>query len=77
MMRAMDELLKLFNSQGGQGDYLSNLEVVGAMALSAICSLFIARVYRFTHKGTGYSQSYVQSLLLLSLITTLIMVVIG
>ena len=73
----MDELFKLLNSQGGQGDYLSNIEVVCALALSAICSLAIARVYRLTHKGTGYSQSYVQSLLLLGLITTLIMVVIG
>ena len=73
----MDELIKLLNTQGGQGDYLSNLEVVSALALSAICSVMIANIYRFTHKGTGYSQSYVQSLLLLGLITTLIMVVIG
>jgi hypothetical protein len=73
----MDELLKLFNSQGGQGEYLGNLEVVCAMALCGMCTLAVARVYRFTHKGTGYSQSYVQSLLLLGLITTLIMVVIG
>jgi len=73
----MDELFKLLNSQGGQGDYLSNIEVVCALALSAACSFMIAKVYRHTHKGTGYSQSYVQSLLLLGLITTLIMVVIG
>ena len=73
----MDELYKLLNSQGGQGDYLGNVEVICALALSAVCSLAIAKTYRFTHKGTGYSQSYVQSLLLLGLITTLIMVVVG
>ncbi len=73
----MDELLTFLNTQGGQGDYLSIVEVLSALALSAVCSLMIANVYRYTHKGTGYSQSYVQSLLLLGLVTTLIMVVIG
>lgn len=73
----MDELLKFLNTQGGQGDYLSNVEVFCALGLSAVCSFMIANVYRYTHKGSGYSQSYVQSLLLLGLITTLIMVVIG
>lgn len=73
----MDELIKFLNSQGGQGDYLSNVEVVVALFLSVFCSAAIAQTYRFTHRGAGYSQSYVQSLLLLGLITTLIMVVIG
>ena len=73
----MDELLKFLNTQGGQGDYLSNVEVICALGLSAICSVMIGNVYRYTHKGSGYSQSYVQSLLLLGIITTLIMVVIG
>ena len=61
----MDELLKFLNTQGGQGDYLSNVEVICALGLSAICSVMIGNVYRYTHKGSGYSQSYVQSLLLL------------
>ena len=73
----MDELVKFLNSQGGQGDYLGNIEVLIAMALSVACSTAIAQVYRWTHRGTGYSQSYVQSLLLLGLVTTLIMVVVG
>ena len=73
----MDELLTFLNTQGGQGDYLSNVEVISALALSGVCSLLIANVYRYTHKGAGYSQSYVQSLLLLGVITTLIMVVLG
>ncbi|MGI9517161.1 MAG: DUF4956 domain-containing protein, partial [Pirellulaceae bacterium] len=73
----MDELIKQLNAQGGQGDYLSNIEVVIALLLSVLCSAAIAQVYRWTHRGTGYSQSYVQSLLLLGLVTTLIMVVVG
>ena len=73
----MDELLNILSYEGGQGDYLSNVEVACALALSAVCSTIISMAYRKTHKGPGYSQSYVQSLLLLGLITTLIMVVIG
>ena len=73
----MDELINILSYEGGQGDYLSNMEVGCALALSAACSTVIAMVYQRTHKSAGYSQSYVQSLLLLGLITTLIMVVIG
>ncbi|MEZ6187758.1 MAG: DUF4956 domain-containing protein [Planctomycetota bacterium] len=35
------------------------------------------RVYRFTHKSSSYSQSYVHTLVLMGLITTVIMIVIG
>ncbi len=52
-------------------------ELVMAFALSLVCSLVIASVYRWTHKGIGYSQSYVHSLILTSLVTTVIMIVIG
>ena len=45
--------------------------------MSLACSIVIGWVYRFTHKGIGYSQSYVQALILTSLVTTVIMMVIG
>ena len=73
----MDELSKIFEYQGGQGDQISLIETLIAMALSCACSMMIAQCYRGTHKGTGYSQNYTQSLVLLSLVTTLIMIVIG
>ncbi|MEM7473697.1 MAG: DUF4956 domain-containing protein [Planctomycetota bacterium] len=73
----MDELSKIFEYQGGQGDQISLVETLVAMGLSAFCSMMIAYCYRGTHKGTGYSQNYTQSLVLLSLVTTLIMIVIG
>ena len=73
----MDELTKIFDYQGGQGDQLQLVETLIAIGLSGLCSMFIAHVYRATHKGTGYSQNYTQSLVLLSLVTTLIMIVIG
>jgi uncharacterized membrane protein YhiD involved in acid resistance len=41
------------------------------------CGILIALVYRFTYRGASYSSSYVNSLVLLSLITAVIMLVIG
>jgi hypothetical protein len=73
----MDELIKALTAQGGQGDQLKNWEVVMALGLSLICTLAVCLLYRFTHKSAGYSQNYVQTLVLMSLVTTLIMIVIG
>lgn len=72
----MDELTK-FLDLGGQGDQLGTLELLLAMALSLGCTFAIALVYRFTHRAADYSQSYVTSLVLMGLVTTLIMIVIG
>ncbi|MBK8490948.1 MAG: DUF4956 domain-containing protein [Saprospirales bacterium] len=52
-------------------DFAANLFV------SLGCGLLIALVYRFTYKGASYSSSYVNSLVLLSLITTVVILVIG
>ena len=52
-------------------DFAANLFV------SLGCGLLIAMVYRFTYKGASYSSSYVNSLVLLSLITTVVILVIG
>jgi hypothetical protein len=73
----MDELIKTFSYQGGQGDQLHVLESLVALTLSFLCSWCISQIYRLTHRGTGYSQSYNQSLILLGMVTTLIMIVIG
>jgi hypothetical protein len=72
----MDQLLKSLEL-GGQGDQLGTIEVVFALVLSLACTLFIASIYRFTHRAADYSQSYVNSLVLMGLVTTLIMIVIG
>ncbi|MCB0522460.1 MAG: DUF4956 domain-containing protein [Lewinellaceae bacterium] len=41
------------------------------------CGIVIALVYRFTYRGASYSASYVNSLVLLSLITAVVILVIG
>ncbi len=41
------------------------------------CGIIIALVYRFTYRGASYSTSFVNSLVLLSLITAVVILVIG
>jgi uncharacterized membrane protein YhiD involved in acid resistance len=54
------------------------LEVALAMAISLALNLIIATIYRRTYKGTRYSQDYVQTLIMIGVVTTiLIMVVAG
>lgn len=73
----MEELIRYFRTQGGQGEQLGRWEVVLALLLCAALQVVICRIYRHTHKSTSYSQSYVQTLLLMGLVTTVIMIVIG
>mgnify|MGYP002624858190 CR=1 FL=1 len=72
----MDELIKWFDA-AGQGEQLGAVEVLLALGLSLVCVYAIALTYRYTHKAADYSQSYVASLVLMGLVTTLIMIVIG
>ena len=53
-------------------------EVALAMGISLVLNVFIANIYRLTYKGTRYSQDYVQTLIIIGVVTTiLIMVVAG
>jgi uncharacterized membrane protein YhiD involved in acid resistance len=47
------------------------------MFVALICGLIIALVYRFSYRGASYSASFVNSLVLLSLITAVVILVIG
>src|SRR5690606_5583439 len=54
------------------------IEVVFAMIVSLALNLIIATIYRKTYKGTRYSQDYVQTLIIIGVVTAvLIMVVSG
>lgn len=52
------------------------IEVVGAMLLSFALNLFIAFLYRSTYKGTRYSQDFVQTLIMIGTITTILIMVV-
>jgi hypothetical protein len=69
-----DFLLNLQDSLGA--DLPTPIEVVGAMLLSFILNLFIATLYRSTYKGTRYSQDFVQALIMIGTITTILIMVV-
>jgi uncharacterized membrane protein YhiD involved in acid resistance len=45
--------------------------------VSLLCSILISIVYRFTYRGPGYSNSFLTSLIVLPLITSLVIMIIG
>lgn len=47
------------------------------LSIALLCSVIIAAVYRITYKGPSYSTQFVNSLILLSLITSVVIMVIG
>lgn len=53
------------------------LEAFAAIFLSFILTLIIALVYRRTHTGARYSQSFVQTIIIMGVVVSVIMIVIG
>lgn len=73
----MDELLKELERTGDLSANITFLEVALVLFLSFILSLLIAWVYRFTHRGVSYSQSYVHTLVIMGTVVSLVMLIIG
>ena len=65
-----------FNVQDLSGTF-SVGDIAIALALSFVLSSMIGWVYRATHRNVSYSQSYVQTLVVLGMIISLIMLVVG
>jgi uncharacterized membrane protein YhiD involved in acid resistance len=73
----MDELLKELEKTGDLSANLTFLDVALVLFLSFALSLIVAWVYRFTHRGISYSQSYVHTLVIMGTVVSLIMLIIG
>lgn len=52
-------------------------DVLLSLSLAFVCSLVVAWVYRNTHKNISYSQGYVQTLIILGMLISLIMLIVG
>ncbi|MGK9368787.1 DUF4956 domain-containing protein [Melioribacter sp. Ez-97] len=52
-------------------------EISVNLIVGLVCSFIVSMVYRFTYKGPGYSENFVNSLVFLSVITALVIMVIG
>jgi len=72
----METLEQLFNFQDLSGSF-SATDVVLALALSFMLSSFIGWIYKTTHRGTSYTQSYVHTLVLMSMVVSVIMLIVG
>lgn len=56
---------------------LSVGEILVNFITAFICGVMISWLYRKTYKGPGYSPSFVSSMILLTLITTMVIMIIG
>lgn len=56
---------------------ISPMEILYSLVVSFICGLIISFVYRVTYKGPNYSRTFVSSLIVLTIITSLVLLVIG
>lgn len=56
---------------------LSIYDALLNLVVSLICGLIISFVYRFTYRGPSYSTTFANSLVLLPMITTVVIIVIG
>lgn len=55
----------------------SLVDILINVLISMACSFIITLVYRFTYKGPGYSGNFVNSIIFLSVITSLVIMIIG
>src|SRR5690349_14534541 len=65
-----------FSFQDLSGTF-SMADIAISLALAFILSAIVGWVYRATHRNVSYSQSYVQTLVILGMLISLIMLVVG
>ena len=68
-------LEKLF--QPSQMDLFTTTDLFLAMIIAALLSFVLAHVYRATHRGTSYSQSFLVTMILMAVATSVVMMIIG
>ena len=73
----MDELLKEIQRFEDLTSTFTLLDVAVVFGLSFALCLMLAWVYRYTHRGVSYSQSYVHNLVVMGITVAFIMLVIG
>ncbi len=66
----------LLNPEGNLLNY-SNPEMVANLLLAVAIGFLVSMVYRATHKGLSYSQSFSQTIVFVTLIVAIVMMVIG
>jgi uncharacterized membrane protein YhiD involved in acid resistance len=70
------DLKHLLDFQDLTGEF-SVMDVVLCLALGFILSAFIGWIYKITHRGTSYTQSFVFTLVMNGLIVAVVMMIVG
>ena len=70
-----DFLAQLFRS--AEPDIFSFSDIAMAMVMSTLLTFVFAHVYRQTHRGTSYSQSFLVTMFLMAVTTSVVMLIIG
>lgn len=73
----MDELLREMERFKDLTSVFTLSDVALVLSLNFLLSLFITFIYKYTHKGTSYSQSFAQTLVIMGMTVSLIMLVVG
>lgn len=73
----MDNALQTLPAFGDVSGFFNYLDVLMVLFLSFFLTLFVGFMYRATHTGVSYSQSYVHTLVLMGTVVSLIMLIIG
>lgn len=68
--------MEIFNIQDLTSEF-TVIDVVLVLALSFILSAFIGWIYKITHRGTSYTQSFVFTLVMNGMIVALVMLIVG
>lgn len=68
--------MDIFNLQDLTGE-ISVLDSVIVMTLSFVLSAFIGWIYKITHRGTSYTQSFVFTLVINGMVVALVMLIVG
>jgi uncharacterized membrane protein YhiD involved in acid resistance len=68
--------MNIFNFQDLTGEF-SVLDVVLCLVVSFVLSAFIGWIYKITHKGSSYTQSFVVTLVLNGMVVALVMMIVG
>jgi len=73
----MDNIWQALERTPSTGALFSPADIILSLSLAFVLSQLLAWVYYFTHSGLSYSRSFVQSLILITVVVAMVMAVIG
>ncbi|WP_228551037.1 DUF4956 domain-containing protein [Sporosarcina cascadiensis] len=73
----MDQITNLFSSNGLDGAAPTMWMSISAMALATVLSLIITKVYQITFTGERYSQAFVHTIIMMSVVVSVVMNVVS